>query len=97
MINKINTAPAKLIVYIRDGLIEQEHFGYIIKANKNRIIEQVGEDKNYPFFLRSCAKPLQAALMIDYGLDSVLQKKKLLYVQLHMPVRRFMWNLSKIF
>ncbi len=70
MINKINTAPAKLIVYIRDGLIEQEHFGYIIKANKNRIIEQVGEDKNYPFFLRSCAKPLQAALMIDYGLDT---------------------------
>lgn len=68
MIN--NTEPAKLLTYNRDGLVEQEHFGYIIRANKDRIIEKVGEDKNYPFYLRSCAKPLQAALLIDYGLDT---------------------------
>lgn len=70
MTTQTNTAPAKLITYIRDGLIEQEHFGYVVRANKDRIIEKIGEDKNYPFFLRSCAKPLQAALMIDYGLDT---------------------------
>lgn len=65
-----NTEPAKLLAYNRDGLVEQEHFGYIIRTNKDRIIEKVGEDKNYPFYLRSCAKPLQAALLIDYGLDT---------------------------
>jgi len=64
-----NTCPEKLVTYIRDGLIEKEHFGYVVRASGNRIIEKNGDDKNYPFYLRSCAKPLQAALMIDYGLD----------------------------
>ncbi|MBD5402879.1 asparaginase [bacterium] len=67
--NNINTEPAKLVTYIRDGLIEQEHFGYVVRTNKDRVLEKVGDDKNYPFFLRSCAKPLQAALLIDCGLD----------------------------
>lgn len=67
--NNINTEPAKLVAFNRDGLIEQEHFGYIVRTNKNRILETVGDDKSYPFYLRSCAKPLQAALLIDYGLD----------------------------
>lgn len=65
----INTEPAKLITFNRDGLIEQEHFGYVVRSDRDRIIEKFGEDKNYPFYLRSCAKPLQATLLIDYGLD----------------------------
>lgn len=65
----INTEPAKLITFNRDGLIEQEHFGYIVRAGRGCIRENVGEDKKYPFYLRSCAKPLQATLLIDYGLD----------------------------
>ena len=69
MINTLNTEPAKLVTYNRDGLIEQEHFGYVVRADKTRVIEKIGDDKNYPFFLRSCAKPLQAALLIDFGLD----------------------------
>ena len=69
MMTNINTEPAKVVTFVRDGLIEQEHFGYVVRANKTRVIEKIGEDKNYPFFLRSCAKPLQAALMIDYELD----------------------------
>ena len=69
MINNINTEPAKLVTYNRDGLIEQEHFGYVVRANKARVVEKIGDDKNYPFYLRSCAKPLQASLLIDYGLD----------------------------
>lgn len=68
MFNK-NTEPAKLVEYIRDGLVEREHFGYIVRCDKLRLEERVGEDKNYPFYLRSCAKPLQASLIIDYGLD----------------------------
>lgn len=68
MINK-NTEPAKLVTYNRDGLIEREHFGYVIRCDKLGVVETLGDDKNYPFYLRSCAKPLQAALMIDYELD----------------------------
>ena len=67
----MNTKPQaqKLVPYIRDGLIEQEHFGYVVRTDKDRILEKLGEDKDYPFFLRSCAKPLQASLLIDYELD----------------------------
>lgn len=65
MLNK----PAKLVEYIRDGLVEQEHYGFLIYADKNKIIEKIGENNDYPFFLRSCAKPLQASLLIDYGMD----------------------------
>lgn len=68
MINK-NTEPAKLLTYNRDGLIEKENFGYIVRCDKMHIAETIGEDKNYPFYLRSCANPLQAALLIDYELD----------------------------
>lgn len=48
------------INYVRDGLIEEFHEGFV----------SFGEDKdNTPYFLRSCAKPLQASLLIDYGID----------------------------
>ncbi len=51
-----------LVKHFRDGLIEEEHDGYVLTTNK-------GQATDYPYFLRSCAKPLQASLMIDYGLD----------------------------
>ena len=65
----INNKPAKLVEYIRDGLPEQEHFGYIVKCSSNFEITKYGENAEIPFFLRSCAKPLQASLLIDYELD----------------------------
>lgn len=68
MFNK-NTQPAKLVIYNRDGLIEREHFGYVLRRGKVQGVEKIGEDKNYPFYIRSCAKPLQASLLIDYELD----------------------------
>lgn len=64
-----NTKAQKLVSFIRDGLVEQEHFGFIVRCNNNHVLEKVGEDNDYPFYLRSCAKPLQASLLIDYGLD----------------------------
>ena len=42
--NNINTEPAKLVVYNRDGLIEQEHFGYVVRTNKDRVLETVNND-----------------------------------------------------
>lgn len=59
--------PLKLLEYQRDGLVEQEHFGLFVKVGCDTV--KIGEDKDYPFYLRSCAKPLQASLLIDYGLD----------------------------
>ena len=63
------TYPEKLVKYIRDGLVEQEHFGFVVLCNREKIIGTTGETNNCPFYLRSCAKPLQASLLIDFGMD----------------------------
>lgn len=65
----VDYSPEKLIECIRDGLVEQEHSGFILKLSSDGIIFKIGDDKNYPFFLRSCAKPLQACLVVDFGVD----------------------------
>ena len=51
------------INYTRDGLIEEFHEGFFVQYSKPNI------GFNYPYYLRSCAKPLQATLLIDYGVD----------------------------
>ncbi len=61
--------PELLVTYLRDGLSEQEHYGYIVLANRQRAFDFTGDAKNQPFYLRSCAKPLQASLIIDFGMD----------------------------
>ena len=63
------TNPEILVKYIRDGLVEQEHRGFAVLADKERSFDYIGDTKNTPFFIRSCAKPLQASLLIDYGMD----------------------------
>lgn len=62
-------SPIKLLEYERDGLVEQEHSGFFVKIASDGTVFKLGEDNNYPFYLRSCAKPLQASLLIDYELD----------------------------
>lgn len=69
MLIDTDTEPAKLVISVRSGLIEREHFGYVIRCSREGVIDKIGNDKLYPFFMRSCAKPLQASLIIDYGLD----------------------------
>lgn len=64
-----NYTPKKLIEYVRSGLVEQEHYGFIVNVNSNGQVNKIGDDKGYPFYLRSCAKPLQASLLIDFGVD----------------------------
>jgi len=65
----INYCPEKLVEFVRSGLVEQEHFGFLSILSINGTTLKIGDDKNYPFYLRSCAKPLQSALLIDFGLD----------------------------
>lgn len=64
-----NTTPELLVEYVRDGLVEQCHYGFVVLADKEKAFDFTGKDKDYPFYLRSCAKPLQASLIIDYGID----------------------------
>ena len=64
-----NYKPIKLVEYVRDGLVEQEHCGFLVNVSASGSAVKIGDDKNYPFYLRSCAKPLQASLLIDYELD----------------------------
>lgn len=63
--------PVKLIEHVRDGLVEQEHSGFVVLKRNNDFIS-IGDSLDYPFYLRSCAKPLQAALLIDEKLDEEL-------------------------
>ncbi len=48
------------VEYFRDGLVEEFHDGICVDLN--------GSDTE-PYFLRSCAKPLQASLILDCGID----------------------------
>lgn len=50
------------VEYFRDGLIEEFHEGVCVFLNEQDISAE-------PYFLRSCAKPLQASLIIDSCLD----------------------------
>ena len=47
--------------YIRDGLVEEFHEGYYMLSSE--LYDTI------PYYLRSCAKPLQATLLVDYGID----------------------------
>lgn len=64
-----NNTPQLLAEFVRNGLVEEEHYGFVVLADKEHAFDFTGDDKKYPFYLRSCAKPLQAALIIDYGMD----------------------------
>jgi L-asparaginase II len=69
MVNlKSDYTPYRLVEFNRDGLVEQEHFGFLMKLGADKNFVKIGEDKNYPYFLRSCAKPLQASLLVDSDL-----------------------------
>lgn len=97
-------SPVKILEYVRDGLVEEEHYGFFVKVSIDNNSEaqskldlnlqsrlgfstqqlemddaliaphynvfKLGDDKNYPFYLRSCAKPLQAALIVDFEIDT---------------------------
>ena len=49
------------VEYIRDGLVEEFHEGLFMLSTEPY--------DTIPYYLRSCAKPLQATLLIDYDID----------------------------
>ena len=50
------------IEYIRDGLVEEFHEGFIERLG-------IPSGDETPYYLRSCAKPLQASLLTDYNIE----------------------------
>ena len=65
-----NQRPTILTRSFRHGLLEEEHFGFITRVSgSGKVLATFGESFDEPFYLRSCEKPLQASLAIDYGLD----------------------------
>lgn len=69
----VNYSSVKMLEYFRDGLVEQEHYGLLVKVSADGDVVNLGENKEYPFYLRSCAKPLQAALIVDSGIDETFK------------------------
>lgn len=65
----VNYTPVKMLEFIRDGLVEQEHWGLLVQVSSDGNVFKLGDDCDYPFYLRSCAKPLQAVLIVDFGID----------------------------
>ncbi len=61
--------PDCLLVQKRAGIVELEFYGFILYLNRSGVKKRVGLDNNYPFFHRSCAKPLQASLIKDFKTD----------------------------
>ena len=49
------------IEYVRDGLVEEFHEGLFMLSTEPY--------DTIPYYLRSCAKPIQASLILDYDLD----------------------------
>lgn len=64
----LNPNPEILVRYLRGRLVEQQHWGFVLLADKKHIIDSCGDTSSYPFYLRSCAKPLQASLLVDLGI-----------------------------
>ncbi len=64
-----NYYPARLVKHFRGELTAEEHLGFIVCSELS-----IGESFDYPFYLRSCAKPLQASLIIDEELDFSLEE-----------------------
>lgn len=46
---------------VRNGLVEESHFGIFLKFQNGKVVKSFGKDNDYPFFQRSCMKPLQFA------------------------------------
>jgi len=56
---------ALLSVHERNNLTEEEHFGIVLKYTDKEVKKIAGNSNGYPFFQRSCMKPLQLAAISE--------------------------------
>lgn len=58
----------KILEITRQNIVERTHFGTLILFGNNKTMAEFGHDgSNACYFLRSCAKPLQASVCADLG------------------------------
>lgn len=50
---------------VRNNLVEESHFGVFLKFQNGKVVKSFGKDNDYPFFQRSCMKPLQFAAISE--------------------------------
>ncbi len=50
---------------IRNGYTEEIHSGIFLKYKNGKTVNSFGNDNGYPFFQRSCMKPMQFAAVFD--------------------------------
>lgn len=50
---------------IRNGLTEETHYGVFFKYSDGKVVNSFGRDNDYPFFQRSCMKPMQFAAVFE--------------------------------
>ena len=58
--------PELLLIETRSSFEELRFDGFVVKYD-GKTIKSFGNTNNYPFFHRSCAKPLQASIIEDLG------------------------------
>ena len=63
---QINFYPEVLLIQTRNGLTELEFSGFVVYCDGTKNIKTIGNPNRYPFFQRSCAKPMQASLSTDF-------------------------------
>ena len=63
---QINYYPEVLLTQTRNGLTELEYSGFVVLCDRYKNIITIGNPNRYPFFQRSCAKPMQASLIADF-------------------------------
>lgn len=61
--------PANLLNFYRENTVDMQFFGFIQHFSEAKLIQKIGEDNSYPFFLRSLAKPIQASVLLDFKTD----------------------------
>lgn len=50
---------------LRNGYTEEIHSGIFLKYQNGKVVNSFGKDNDYPFFQRSCMKPMQFAAIYD--------------------------------
>ena len=62
-----------LAQYVRDGVVESEHFGHLIALNSKGEVVIIKGDPNALVYPRSAIKSIQASAMVRKGLDPSLR------------------------
>lgn len=64
----INIKPENILYSLRNNVVDEQFFGFIVLYENFSCIKKIGDDNNAPFYLRSLSKPVQASLIQDFNI-----------------------------